>query len=374
MLIGIDASRALRTRRTGTERYAQQIIEHLLRLPDAAEHDWRLYVDGELPPGFFRAGERVTVRHLPARRAWSHRALGDEVTRHSPDVLFVPAHVLPLRRALPPSVVTVHDVGHRRVPQGHTLAQRLYLDVTYRWQVRRAARLIAPSRSTADDLSRFYGASPERTAVVHEAVHPQNRPSRDETAAVLTRHGLTQPYALYVGTLQPRKNLLRLLHAQRLLHNRGIDWPLVLAGGRGWRSEPIVGAAQSLKAADAVRTLGYVDEAELPALLAGARLFAFPSLHEGFGLPVLEAQQIGVPVMTANNSSLPEVAGDAALFVDPLDVEAIADAMLRLSEDEALRQELIAKGHENVKRFSWERAARETLDVLRAAASGKSRG
>ncbi len=176
-------------------------------------------------------------------------------------------------------------------------------------------------------------------------------------------------YALYVGTLQPRKNLARLLDAYALLVRReAIDWDLVIAGGLGWLGEPFPRQAERLGLADRVHFPGYVADGALPGLFEKARFFAFPSLYEGFGLPVLEAQQMGVAVMTSNNSSLPEVAGDAALLVDPNDTEAIADAMLRLSRDESLRQELIAKGYENVKRFSWEKAARETLAVLLAAA------
>ena len=168
-----------------------------------------------------------------------------------------------------------------------------------------------------------------------------------------------------MGTLQPRKNLPRVLQAYAQLRQRQlIDWSLVLAGAPGPHTTALRALVQQLQIAPFVHFLGYVAEDALPALYRGAQLFLFPSLFEGFGLPVLEAQSYGVPVMCANNSSLPEIAGAAALLVEPTDVEALADAMLRLSEDEALRQQLIAAGYENVKRFSWEKAARETMAVF----------
>ncbi len=382
MLIGIDASRAGRARRTGTERYSLEIIRHLLALPAAAEHRWRLYSDAAPPAGLFTlpGGNQALYELcvLPARRAWTHRALAGEVMRRPPDMLFVPAHVLPFvlpPRRLPPSVVTVHDLGHRRFPGAHTAAQRLYLELTARRHVRSATRLLCVSRATAADLATLYGAPAGKLAVVYEAAAPCPPADAAHTRDVALRHRLTRPYALYIGTIQPRKNLARLIAAYARLYTQDDPgWDLVLAGGTGWGSEPLHEIARRLGVADRVRFLGYVPDEELDPLLRGARLFTFPSLYEGFGLPVLEAQSCGVPVMTANNSSLPEVAGDAALLVDPTDIDAIADAMLRLSRDEELRRQLIAAGHRNVQRFSWAKAAAETLAVLEEAARSGKRG
>lgn len=368
--IGIDGSRALRARRTGTERYSLEIIRHLLALPEAAEHFFRLYVQDE--PGLverqlFGVHPRLDVRLLPARRLWTHTALAWEVARHRPDVLFVPSHVIPFLPPglLPPAVVTLHDVGYRHFPTAHTAGQRLYLELSTRWSSFAATQVIAPSQATATDLARFYGTPESKLRVIYEAADapPQTEFPQETQFA---------KYALYVGTLQPRKNLARLIDAYGLLVAREkIDWELVIAGGLGWLGEQFRAQVAGLGLGGRIHFPGYVDDADLPALFQKALFFAFPSLYEGFGLPVLEAQQMGVAVMTSNNSSLPEVAGDAALLVDPNDTEAIADAMLRLSRDEALRQELIAAGYENVKRFSWEKAARETLAVLLAAAGKK---
>lgn len=374
MIIGIDASRALRARRTGTERYSLEITRHLLHLPEAAEHTWRLYADREPPadllpertPG--AAEPNVCWRVLPGRRLWTHRALGSEVTRDRPDVLFVPAHVLPLvmpPSRLPPSVVTVHDLGYHLFPDSHTRSQRLYLHAGTRWSVAAARAVIAVSQSTAADLRRFYGVPAERITVVYEAAPEATLVPAATHAAVQERYALRRPYALFVGTIQPRKNIARLVQAYAWLYqNSAIGWDFVLAGAPGWLSDSLLEEARSLGLADQLRFVGYVPDDDLPALLKGARFFCFPTLFEGFGLPVLEAQRYGVPVLTSNNSSLPEVAGDAALLVDPTDVDEIANAMLRLSQDEVLRQQLIEAGYANVRRFSWEKAARETLAVL----------
>jgi glycosyltransferase involved in cell wall biosynthesis len=376
-LIGIDASRALRVRRTGTERYSLELIRHLLALPEAQAYRWRLYIDQPAEATFFFStgdggAPLVELCLLPARRLWTHRQLAGEVLRHPPDVLFIPAHVLPFVLPvwrLPPSVVTVHDLGYRHWPQTHPWRQRIYLDWGTQWNTLAATQLIAVSQATADDLQRFYRTPPRKTTVVYEAHTPGTAVAATAVAEVCRRLGLAQPYLLYVGTIQPRKNLARLLQAYAQLASAGrISCDLVLAGGQGWLAEPLAEQARQFGLANRVHFLGYVSEAELPALYQGAQAFCFPSLFEGFGLPVLEAQAYGVPVMTANNSSLPEIAGDAALLVDPTDVDAIAEAMLRLTQDEALRQRLIAAGQENVKRFSWEKAARETLAVLLKAA------
>ncbi len=370
MIIGIDASRAIRDTVTGTERYSREIIRHLLALPAATAHRWRLYTREVVDPSIFSASDlpNVEIRPLSARRLWTHRALAWEVVRHRPDVLFVPAHVIPLLPPplLPLSVVTIHDVGYRHFPEAHTRGQRIYLDGSTRWSVSAARRVISVSRFTAEDLTRFYGVRAGKVAVVYEGVANCElriaKPSRD-----VLRWSGDRAYALYVGTIQPRKNLGRLIEAFARICGR-VDWDLVLVGKRGWLSEDLYAAAVLHGVGDRVHFPGYLPDDVVDELMAGARFFAFPSLFEGFGLPVLEAQQKGIPVMTSYNSSLPEIAGDAALLVDPTDIDAIADAMLRLSQDEALRQQLIAAGHENVKRFSWEKAAQETLAVLEKAA------
>lgn len=373
-VVGVDASRSTADQPTGTENYAREILRHLLRLPEAADIEWRLYfrAGADTLPAELTDRSNVVPVLLPNRRMWTHRALGPEVRRRRPDVLFVPAHVLPFawtRRSMPALVMTIHDLGYRHFPKAHPWRQRTYLNLTTRWAATRAACLICDSEATRQDLIRFHRTDPGRLHTVHLGWNPPSDPNPAcDPGTVLAKFDLQRPFALFVSTLQPRKNAERLIHAYGRLHAReDPGWDLVLAGRIGWLAEPILSAARSSPVAEAIHIPGYVDEEDVVVLRRQARFFCYPSLHEGFGLPILEAQSQGVPVLTSNRSSLPEVAGDAALLVDPENVDEIAQAMLRLSRDEELRAELVAKGHENVKRFSWEKAARETLAVLKRA-------
>ncbi len=375
MLIGVDASRVRATGRTGTETYSLHLIRALVAA--APGQRFRLYTPAGAAAGALWAGPapaHVAVRVMPFPRLWTHIRLSAEMLVRPPAVLFVPAHVLPLihpRR----SVVTVHDLGYLTHPEAHRPADRRYLDWSTRWNATEAAAVLADSAATKADLVAAYGIPPGKIHVIHLG--------RDETlarvsdpalvAAACRKYGIADPaagagYLLYVGTLQPRKNLARIIEAFGRVAGTAADagHQLVLAGGKGWLFEGmrLPDLVERFGLAGRVLFPGYVADADLPALLSGARAFVFPSLHEGFGIPVLEAGACGVPVITSNTSSLPEVAGDAALLVDPHDVEAIADAVHRVLTDDPLRAELIRRGHENVKRFSWEKCARETLAVL----------
>ncbi|MCD6291779.1 MAG: glycosyltransferase family 4 protein [Anaerolineae bacterium] len=367
MLIGVDASRAIRARRTGTERYSAELIRRLLDL--GKRHHWRLYGPTSPPPGLFAPGKHVSWRVIRIPRLWTHIGLSWEMMRHPPDVLFVPAHVLPLWHPRH-TLVTVHDLGYHHYPDTHPWRQRIYLEWSTRWNARVATYVLADSQATRDDLISVYGVDPRRIVVVY--------PGRDESlrrvedprtlASVRERYGIGPRYILYVGTLQPRKNLARLMTAfARLVardRDRFADLQLVLAGKPGWLSAPILAEPKRLGIEERVRFSGYIADADLAALISGAQVYAYPSLYEGFGFPVLEAQACGVPVLTSSVSSLPEVAGDAALLVDPTDVRAIEDGLYRLLTDQKTREALVAKGYVNVQRFSWDRAARKVLDVL----------
>jgi glycosyltransferase involved in cell wall biosynthesis len=269
----------------------------------------------------------------------------------------------------------VHDLGFLAYPEAHRAAERRYLAWSTGWNARRSTAVLADSAATRADLVRQYGVAESKVHVVHLGRDESLVPVRDRQVLEETRArvGIGQRYLLCVGTLQPRKNLSRVVEAFARLAARPelLDVQLVLAGKRGWLYEELFSQVGRRGLEGRVLFPGYVDEADLAALYSGALVYIYPSLYEGFGIPVLEAQACGVPVMTSNNSSLPEVAGDAALLVDPTDVDAIADAMLRLATDDALRAELVQRGFENVKRFSWEKCARETLAVLESVGKGE---
>lgn len=380
MWIGIDASRATGARLTGTERYSREVIAAILR--GAPEHYFRLYLRESLDPDFpipSRQGGSIEPVLIARRRLWTHLGLARELVTRPPDALFVPAHVLPVTLSCLPAqrriraVVTIHDVGYRHFPDAHPLAQRLYLELGTRLSVRRADVVIADSEATRRDLIRFYGGSvsPERIVVAHPGpLLPLDVPAQ-ETHRVLAKFGLGdgQPYVLHVGTLQPRKNLRRLVQAWARVvadsHLAGMR--LVLAGGRGWGNEDLCAAVEAADVRSSVILTGYLSEMEKSALLRRARAYVFPSLYEGFGFPVLEAQSVGVPVACSNTSALPEVAGSGAVLFDPLDVEAIAHAIKLVLTDEATRERLIEAGRCNLMRFSWEACARAVLNSLTAA-------
>lgn len=369
MLIGIDASRALRANRTGTERYSLELINALLDLDSG--HRLRLYAPARPQFHLFRQHADLVV--LRGQRLWTHTRLGPHTRRHPPDVLFVPSHVLPLIGP-PRMVVTVHDLGYEYFPQAHDWRQRLYLRWSTRRHVRVAAHILADSAATKADLATLYGADPARVHVVHLAIDPGFRRETDPGRIAFVRQSYGIPadvdYILHVGTIHPRKNLSRLVAAfdQVRRRRRGRELMLVLAGGLGHAGQQLRGQVQELGLQDAVRFLGFARVHDIAALYSGAAAYAFPSLHEGFGFPVLEAQACETPLLCAQASSLPEVAGAGALYADPLDVTALAAGLEQLLDDPDLRRRLIAAGTANLQRFSWQRTAQETLRVLELAA------
>ena len=363
MHIGIDASRAARPQRTGTEAYSLHLIRGLLALDQ--ENDYTLYFNQPPVFGLLPASPRCRQSVIPFPRLWTHLRLSAEMLRRPPDILLVPAHVLPLvhpRRSL----VTVHDLGYLHEPQAHRLLDRMYLDLSNRYHARVALRLLAISHATKSDLVRHYDVAPERISVTQLAADASFRPVMDTAAiaAVRARYGIGPTYVLYVGTLQPRKNLVRLVQAFATVAAAHPNLQLVLAGKQAWQYRQLLAQVQRLGLAGRVLFPGYVDAADLPALYSGALAFAFPSLYEGFGMPALEAMACGTPVLASSVSSLPEVVGDAGLLVDPTDIPALAAALSRLVAEPDLRAELRQRGLVRARAFSWERCARETLAAI----------
>lgn len=365
LTIAIDASRTTVAQRTGTENYSLRLIRALLQLD--SPHRFVLYFRDAPPAGLLPEHPRADVRIIPARRVWTHARFALALWRTRPDVTFVPAHTLPLW--FPgPAVVTIHDLGYVYFPDAHTGFSRRYLDWATRHSAQRATRILTGSLATVDDLAAHYGISQRKVKVVYHAVDETLQPVTDPAAlaAVRQRYGLPRRYLLFVGTLQPRKNIARLVqgYARWAAAQVDPDVALVLAGQQGWLYDPAWTAGVG-----GVILPGYIADEDVAALYSGAEALLFPSLYEGFGFPVLEAMRCGTPVITSSTSSLPEVAGDAALLVNPRDVDAIAAAIGRVLGDAALRADLVAKGLAQERRFTWERAAEQTLRVLETAAS-----
>jgi glycosyltransferase involved in cell wall biosynthesis len=370
LLIGFDASRAARAHRTGTETYALELLKGLISLAKP-QHCLRLYTPHPPQPGTWPETPQVETRVIPWPRLWTHLRLSAELWQRPPDLLFVPAHVLPFYCPVP-GVVTIHDLGYLHYPQAHRPFDRWYLDWTTRRHTRIARRMIADSLATKQDLVQFYGADPDRIQVIYLGRDETLKPVIDPglIAQAKTAYNIEGDYLLYLGTLHPRKNLVRLIEAFALALSAG-DFPplkLVIAGGKGWLYQEIFARVEALGLAGQVIFPGYISESLKPALLSGAMAYLFPSLYEGFGLPVLEAMACGTPVLTSNVSSLPEVAGKAALLVNPHEPAEIAQGIIQLVANPQLRQSLIEQGFHQLRKFSWTEAAAQLLETLEQVA------
>lgn len=413
MKIGFDASRITVPQRTGTENYSFYLARALAKV-DTRNHyvlHFRSARGGF--PAIDRFGDfehisggnpRFEAQVIPWPFFWTQGGLAWECLKYPPDLLFVPAHTLPLiRRPSLKSVVTIHDLGFEYLPEYHQFPQKLYLDKATRFAARYATHLIAVSEATRKDLIKRFKVPEEKITVIYEGVDQkkfknQSAPggSKIKNEELRQKYGIRGPYILFVGTVQPRKNLRRLIEAfsmvvkeappiegrpnspepDSLRRKESSSFPsgarlgLVIAGKPGWMFEGIYEAPRDFGIEDRVRFLGHVEDEDLPPLYRGAVCFVFPSLYEGFGLPVLEAMASGVPVIASNTSSLPEVGGKAAIYVDPYKVSSIAEGIVKvIGGGESFRRPLIEKGLKQAERFSWEKTARETLAVFEKVAS-----
>jgi glycosyltransferase involved in cell wall biosynthesis len=265
-------------------------------------------------------------------------------------------------------VLTIHDLIFLLFPEYHLPLNKWFLNSFVPLFIRRADAIIAVSKCTKGDLIRYYSVPSEKIKVIYEGVDARFQPvtEPDALARVRAIYGLPERFILYVGTIEPRKNLSTLLEAYKLLREEGLEHRLVIVGRKGWLYKGFFQRLRELGLEGEVIFPGFVPDGDLPALYSAADLFVFPSLYEGFGLPVLEAMACGTPVIASNSSSLPEVIEDAGIMVDPLDVGALLRAIELILRDERMRREMRARGLEQAAKFSWERAARETLEVYRS--------
>ncbi len=424
MLIGIDASRAFVKDKTGTENYSYELIKAILELPEARKHTFRLYVrksegselalwDRPASAGLeVRNPKTLQVIRIPWKFFWTQGGLAWELLRRPVDVLWVPAHTLPIvRSGKMETVVTIHGLEYEYLPEYNKFPQSLYLNKSTEYAVKHADKLIAVSNWTKSQLVDRLGADGKKIKVIYEGVGKRflratnNEGSELELLKVRNhkyerqirhKYGLHKNYILFLGTIQPRKNLVRLIEAYSMVVKESVEasisnkvtpsgfavptWPsagspakesplsnfpdLIIAGKKGWMAEEIYKAPKKYGVEDKVKFVGRVAEADIVAVYKMARLFVWPSLMEGFGLPILEAMQLGVPVITSNRGALIEVGGKASLQVNPEKVEEIAEAIKLVLNTKELREGLVERGYKQVKKFSWDKASRETLKIL----------
>jgi glycosyltransferase involved in cell wall biosynthesis len=374
MHIGIDAH-AIGARQGGNETYIANLIKSLaeidgdnlytIYLADAgAAAQWR--------EKFTTRYQNFSVRLLPPPTPLVRVPvyLTYELFRRPVDVLHVQYTAPPLCRV--PVVVTIHDLAFERMPETFTRRGSFQLKLTVRRTAKKAARIATVSEYSRQDLLDIYKLSPEKVVVTYNGVESSFTPQPsvpNEAEAVRKRFGVSRDFLLAVGSLQPRKNLVRLIRAYARLRSEREDFrpQLVIVGRKLWLASEIFDEVKRQRWADDVILTGYVADEDLPALYRAARAFVYPSLFEGFGLPPLEAMASGTPVVTSDVSSLPEITGDAALLIDPNDERALANALIEIMNNDRLRAELREKGIAQAKKFTWREAAEKTLRLYKEA-------
>ena len=379
--IGIDYTPAYE-QGGGIGRYVRDLITALA----AIDHEtaYRLFVAGARidhlaePPG---RNFRWTPTRLSPKwtaRIWQRARLPIPVTHWTGSIGLYHAtdFVLPPVPRGTRTLLTVHDLSFVRAPDTASPKLRAYLNAVVPRSVQAADHILADSQATKDDLIALYRTAPEKISVLLSGVSDHFVPANmDQIDAVRNRYNIGhQPYILAIGTVQPRKNFERLIRALAALPESLSEVKLVIVGARGWLQGPIYQAVADLKLGDRVIFTGFADDADLPALYSGARLLAYPSLYEGFGLPILEAMRCQIPVLTATVSSLGEVAGDAAVLCDPYSIDSIRDGIMRLLTDDALRADRIAAGIVQARPFTWEKAARQLLAIYQRESVWENKG
>ena len=375
MRIAIDAH-AVGAKLGGNESYAVNLIEALAQIDSI--NNYTIYVTTDAARDRFdrrwsNFKVRSTLPHTPLIRI--PLTLSAELRKNPVDVLHVQFTAPPFCPC--PTVVSIHDLSFEHLPQTFKRRSRTQLRLTVRHSARRAARILSLSEHTRRDIISTYGIPPERVRSIPIAAASYFTRIDDKSELQRVRHtyGIHGDYILSVGSIQPRKNLVRLVKAYASLRggNSADKLPkLVLVGKRAWLYDETLRALDEAGVRDSVVLTGYVPEKDLPALYSSALCFIYPSYFEGFGLPPLEAMKCGAPVIVGNQTSLPEVVGDAAIAVDPFDVEAIAGGIKRVIEDQSLRNELSLKGQQRASAFDWGETARQTLAVYEEVARGSS--
>lgn len=367
MKIGIDASRAFLKERTGTEEYAYQLIKNLTKI-DLAFCQFFLYVREGSEVNMDLA-QNFSIKRIKGGKLWTQLRLSWELLMHPVDLLFVPSHSVPFVHPRK-TVVTIHGLEFKVCPECYSSGARKILDINTFLSILFARKIIVPSESTKKDLMRFYHVKPEKIKVVNHGIEYKTRniSANSEGGACRAKIRKNIFYILFIGRLEKRKNIVNLIKAFNRLKERTNkdkeDFKLILAGKAGYGFDEIKKEIENSEHKNDIVLTGYVSEEKKEGLYEEADLFVFPSFSEGFGMPVLEAMSYGVPVICSNTSSLPEISGDSVLMVDPYSVENMAEALEKISGDDINRESMVNKGFENIKRFSWKKCAKETMEVI----------
>ncbi|HYK07916.1 MAG TPA: glycosyltransferase family 1 protein [Candidatus Eisenbacteria bacterium] len=370
MIIGIDGNEANQQNRVGIGEYAYQL---LLQFYKTASIEFHIYL--KHPPREDMPKQRPGWKYVLVgpKKLWTQIGLPLYLFTHfpRPDVFFSPTHYAP--RFCPiPTAIAVMDVSYLHFPELFARRDLYQLTSWTKYSVKNASRVFTISNASRNDIIQMYQKNPKKVVVTYPGIKNElsNMNNAVNKKDMQKKFGIGENYILFVGTLQPRKNIARLIEAFSMLkNNEEKKIELVIVGKKGWLYEEILAAPQKFGVEEDVKFLEFVGNDDLPSLYKHAMMFVLPSLYEGFGLPVVEAMKYGTPVITSNVSSLPEAGGDGALYVNPEDVNEITKAIQKLLDNPKLREEMVKKGFEQVKKFSWEKTAKETLEVLQQVAS-----
>ncbi|OGF25522.1 hypothetical protein A2331_01490 [Candidatus Falkowbacteria bacterium RIFOXYB2_FULL_34_18] len=424
MVIGIDASRANRHHKSGVEWYAYYLIRWFAKLD--SKNKYILYTDQPLRGGLldltgeqYMADEsccekteydkkgyqiiksphnnfKAKILKWPFSCFWTQGRMSLEMIFNRPDVLFVPSHTLPIIHPKR-SIVTIHDVGFEKEchlyegqkigPEGNSKEKVLnffvklftlgkygantidYLRWSTEYALKHAYKIITVSNFSRKDLMDLYKADSEKIKVIYNGYNKtlyKNINDQKQVENILSKYGITQPYLFYVGRIEKKKNIPRLIEAFYVLKekNKNIKEKLVLAGNAGNGYDEIKYQIQEFDLNNDVIMSGWLIEEDMPYLYNAASAFVFPSNYEGFGIPLLQSMACGTPIAASNTTSIPEIAREAALFFNPHNIKSMADSLEKIIIDKNLREDLIAKGYRNVEKFSWEKCAQETLKMI----------
>ncbi len=360
MHIGIEAERANQFQKTGVEHYAQQLILHLAKLN--TEHRFTLYLRTQPQQWIKDLPENFSYKVIPFPKFWTQIRLSWEMLWHAPDLLFIPASTMPFIHPKK-CVTTIHDTAWVNYPEAFTPFMRRYLHWSTTFAVNTASKIIAVSESTKQDLVKYYNVSQDKVATVPHGYEVPTAINSKLSGKVASQ--LPDKYILFLSTLQPRKNVIGLIEAFAEIKKEHSEIPhkLVVVGKPGWNYEAIL---EKIKEhSDIVVYLNHISDDDRWPVYRNAALFVHPSFYEGFGMWLLEAFACEVPAVVSNVSSMPEVGGDAALYFDPHSKDEIKSAIVRVLSNPDLASELVSKGKERLKMFSWEKCAEATMEVFR---------
>lgn len=357
MIIGVDGNEANVIQRVGVNVYTYELLSYFRSVANK-NNQFAIYLRKNPLPDMPKKSAYFTYHVIPGPILWSILSLPIYLVYSKPDILFCPAHYSPRFTSIP-TIVTIHDLSYEYFPDEFKKKDLYTLKNWTQYSVHKAKKIIAVSKNTKSDLSSIYHVPLEKISVIYNGTHQKSHASYTKYAI-----NINKPYILYVGTIQPRKNIERLIKAFSQLTKINNLIRLVIAGKKGWLHDDIFASAIKYGVHDKVSFLGFVDDNTKSWLYKNASLFILPSLYEGFGLPLLEAMSYGCPVITSDTSSLPEIGGNACYYFNPKSVSDMTQAMDRVLNDKILRANLIQNGFKRIENFSWTTCAKETLKII----------